>query len=324
MTEHDPVIVALLKRLPEAGTFWPAELRRRWLDAMESTIDLVYLDEPTPIFIQREITEEQRQALRNVKPGKIVAIDRPEPNAIQEVLTDTHVLAVAVHVPEEQLQHTITVDEMPSQTHQPEPQKNLGGRPSQVGRPEDIPSNRDMAVAAIKELGPASATQIREYVRKHYWSGAPAHWTATLYDMVNVGKLKRQGINFVLPEPSTAVAKPAAMILKPAPKKVQLQPRTYAPHENPEEFQWKDSAAVFLSPKEYLLAAKLRAAMGKGHIGVQYLAENALGMRRGQGEEAKLTLRNLATAMGDRLASIGLAIEYHEGFGFLMKEVDVG
>ena len=315
MTEYDPIIAALLKRLPEAGTYWPQPLRQRWLDAMESTLDLVYQEEPTPV-VRREITEQQRE-----KWTDLAEAIKPEPNAAREVTVGDEILIVAEHIPEEQLQQmSAEAVDAPA----PEPQKNVGGRPSQVGRPDDIPSNRDMAVAAIKELGPASATQIREYVRKHYWSSVPAHWTATLYDMVNAGKLNRQGINFVLPEPSTAVAKPAAMILKPAPKKVQLQPRTYAPHEKPEEFKWKDSAAVMLSPKEYLLAAKLRAAMGKGHIGVQYLAENALGMRRGQGEEAKLTLRNLATAMGDRLASIGLAIEYHEGFGFLMKEIDVG
>lgn len=317
MTEYDPIIAALLKRLPEAGTYWPQPLRQRWLDAMESTLDLVYQEEPAaPVSL---LMAPAASRVSNVVQK--VLEERLEPNAAREVTVGDEILIVAEHIPEEQLQQmNAEAVEAPA----PEPQKNVGGRPSQVGRPDDIPSNRDMAVAAIKELGPASATQIREYVRKHYWSSVPAHWTATLYDMVNAGKLNRQGINFVLPEPSTAVAKPAAMILKPAPKKVQLQPRTYAPHEKPEEFKWKDSAAVMLSPKEYLLAAKLRAAMGKGHIGVQYLAENALGMRRGQAEEAKLTLRNLATAMGDRLASIGLAIEYHEGFGFLMKEIDVG
>ena len=311
---HDDIIVAIVSKLPPPGTCWPVEQRQRWLDLMEAAFDVVY--EGAPV--------EARKA----------AVSKPEPNAIQEVLTDTHVLAVAVHVPEDQLQiNTAEHEELDAKatetvTHDEDhrqilPRKNVGGAPSQIGRPEDIPSNYEMATEAIRAHdGAASGTQIRDYIKKKYWPGIAAHWTATLYDMVTSRKLARSGINFVVPEPSTAIAKPA--VPKPAPKKVQLQPRVYAPHEKPEEFQWKDSTAILLSPKEYLLAAKLRAAMGKGHIGVQYLAENALGMRRGQGEEVKSTLRQMAMGMADRLASIGLAIEYHEGFGFLMKEVEVG
>lgn len=78
------------------------------------------------------------------------------------------------------------------------PEKNLGGRPNQSGRPDGLPRNLDMALEAIKELGGrAAAPQILAYVRKKWWAGFPTHWTANLYDFVKEKKLERDGINFV-------------------------------------------------------------------------------------------------------------------------------
>ncbi len=309
MTEHDPVIVALLKRLPEAGTFWPTEMRRRWLDLMEAAFDLIY---------------ESRVEPKAAPP-------KPEPNAAREVTVGDEILLVATHIPEEQLRplakeepfnhapHAGQAAEVNAVAAAAPARKNVGGAPSQVGRPEGIPTNLEMASEAIRSLGPASAPQIREYVKKKYWPNLAAHWTASLYDLVASGKLKRQGINFALPDPVTAVAKSSGAKLP----KALPPPRVYAPREQDEEFQ-HGARGVMLAPKEYLVASRLRAAMGKGHIGVQYLAENALGMKRSNGDDAKLTLRDLTAGMADRLATVGLLIEYHEGFGFLMKEVEVG
>lgn len=40
----DPMIVALFDRLPKAGTDWAMEDRAKWLAALNSAFDLIYLD----------------------------------------------------------------------------------------------------------------------------------------------------------------------------------------------------------------------------------------------------------------------------------------
>jgi hypothetical protein len=40
----DPIIAGLLKRLPKAGDTWPKAQRKLWLQLLEGSFDLIYLD----------------------------------------------------------------------------------------------------------------------------------------------------------------------------------------------------------------------------------------------------------------------------------------
>jgi hypothetical protein len=323
----EPLITKLFERIPEPGTYWPEASRQKWLSAIEAMFDMLYLDQPEVIFVPKAAcTDEQREAIRRRGPGNIEVI-RPEMLQINSA-------------PHEELDAKAAEPVTHDDNHEPFNHSPHPGQAAQadakpvspkLGRPAGVPSNLAMALAAITHFdGKAGSTQIRDFVKKKWWPGVPNTWSNCLWGLVEEGKLARDGVNFVQAKSKVSVTEVAKRVdtkRAPAPRPIPVvaTPRgspgvARERHADGEEFQWKDNS-VPLQPKEYLIASRLRAAMGKGHIGVQFLAENALGMRRGQGEEAKLTLRQLATAMGDRLASLGLSIEYHEGFGFLMKEI---
>lgn len=42
--EIDPIIQALIDRLPPAGSDWPQSGRRRWLDVLRTSFELIYKD----------------------------------------------------------------------------------------------------------------------------------------------------------------------------------------------------------------------------------------------------------------------------------------
>lgn len=42
----DPIIDALLEHLPAPGDYWPKDERKRWLQMMELSFDMIYVAEP--------------------------------------------------------------------------------------------------------------------------------------------------------------------------------------------------------------------------------------------------------------------------------------
>jgi hypothetical protein len=44
----DPIIDALLEHLPAPGDYFAADERKKWLQMMELSFDLIYDDEPQP------------------------------------------------------------------------------------------------------------------------------------------------------------------------------------------------------------------------------------------------------------------------------------
>ena len=211
------------------------------------------------------------------------------------------------------------------------PKKDVGGCPPTNTRQKDLPANFELACEAIEALGGrASAPQIRDYIRRHRWSGLSDHWTAVLYDLVHAGKLSRDGLNFVTSSKisTNAEARKAADTIV---AEVERQNKPVAsPKPSPsasdgskfqngvyvEKFEFNGSA-VMLHPKEYMLAVKLRAAMGKGHLPAQFLI-SALGYKQIDGEAA---LRDLAAIMNPKIKSLGVMISFYRGFGFLMTEI---
>jgi hypothetical protein len=43
-SDYHPFIVGLLKTLPEAGSNWPMDARRKWLQAASDIFELIYKD----------------------------------------------------------------------------------------------------------------------------------------------------------------------------------------------------------------------------------------------------------------------------------------
>lgn len=356
----DPLMVELFRRVPAPGSVWPIDERARWLITVEATLNLLYgpVDkiEILPVFVRGNLDREMVERLR-AHPGAIeplLAEDPPEPPEVPappqsaEPVVPTDVAAE----PEERTSDAAAVSQctceagrMEGLSHHPEcpkyepllpPLKNVGGRQSAF-RPDNIPANLAMAIEAITELGPASAPPIRNWIRKKYWSNMPDHWTANLYDFVSSGKLARDGLNFIIPEKKpSAIAKEQTQVLPKEPSRApmpRVQP-TAGPRETvnpgaklgpparggPMAFQHKGQTAL-LHHREFAIAQVLRAAMGRGHVDTQFLAQKALGSDKRNAIDNESLLRDLVTIMNPKLAPIGLTIEFHKGFGFVMKEL---
>jgi hypothetical protein len=43
----DPIIDALLDHLPAPGDYWPTDQRKKWLQMIELSFDIIYVDHPT-------------------------------------------------------------------------------------------------------------------------------------------------------------------------------------------------------------------------------------------------------------------------------------
>lgn len=203
----------------------------------------------------------------------------------------------------------------------PKATNNPNGRPAS-SRPAGIPSNFEMAKEAIEKLGGrASAPQIKQYVENKWWPNPPKYWTSTLHDMAGVGKLSRDGINFILPK------KPQQAVAPPAPKPfVQIKPQVLTPPPIAKlgppsrtpgiEFKFGDKV-VILHEREHKIARRLRAAMGAGHLDSKFLAD-AAGYHAGDKES---WLKDMVSIMAPKLATVGLEVEFFKGFGFIMKEL---
>ena len=57
MTKTDPLLEALIARLPEGGTAWPRAKRDAWFKLMSSAFDLVYEDSEPPKEIKKPTHE---------------------------------------------------------------------------------------------------------------------------------------------------------------------------------------------------------------------------------------------------------------------------
>jgi hypothetical protein len=90
-----------------------------------------------------------------------------------------------------------------------------------------------------------------------------------------------------------------------------------------EEFK-HGAGSVLLTKRQHAIATKLRAAMGKGHISAQFLAETVLGALRSNAAGNEFMLREIVDAMNPQLARLGLKAEFFKNYGFLMKELPRG
>jgi hypothetical protein len=124
------------------------------------------------------------------------------------------------------------------------------------------------------------------------------------------------------PEPAREPPKATAPAVQPGPRRVVVTPGAKlgppARRQNEDEFV-HGGKTILLSSREYLLATRLRTAIGKGHVSTQFLAETALGMKRHVDNET--LIRDIVEVMNPKLQPAGLKVEFWKGFGFIMKEL---
>lgn len=206
----------------------------------------------------------------------------------------------------------------------PAPEKSP--RPNPSGRPDGLPRNVEMAIEAIKELdGKASSSQILAYIRKKWWAGFSSNWTAQLYDFVNQGKLARDGINFIVAIEPQILPKEPSKALMPAvrptaPPRIPEPGKKLGPPARSvlgEMFKHGDRE-VMLHPREYLLTSKLYGVKGQ-HIGTQFLAQNALGIKN-RGTDSEALIRDLVSIINPKIEGMGLKIGFYKGAGFIMQD----
>lgn len=304
MSLSDPLMVALLNKLPPTGAEWSLDERCRWLQACEAILNVVY-GPVEKIDIATGVIDIPRGGILSEKNFEEIAAGgsdmiAAEPGDLSPPKFETPSDKIVI---------------------EPKAPKNVGAAPSKAGRPADLPANLQMAIEAINSLGgKASAPQIREWLRVKYWPGMPLTWTSVLWTFAADGKLARDGINFILPEHAhpPAIAKPAAPAPKPPPPKPAAPPPRAAKPDVGVGFNHNGRSTVLASAREYVLAGKLRAAMGKGHVSEAFLSQSILGMNTENGRDR---IKAMALGMNDPLAEVGLIVEHYPGFGLVMKEL---
>jgi hypothetical protein len=284
----DPLLIALIERIPPSGSLWSSEQRMLWLSACEMAFNLVYGPVDRVVVSIKDETpasEEKTDVQKLVDLAKTVVERESVPQKAPAPLADE---PQKISAPFEKV-----------------PPKNQ--------RPEGIPSSIQMATEAITELGPASAAQIRDWLRKNYWEKMPDSWTACLWNFVTDGRLSRSGINFVIAKSRDDVLAAPSGLPKPPAKPVKPTGGV-----KPITFEHNGAITDLSSPREYVIAGKLRAAMGKGHIAEAFLAESITG--RNTDDNRKIIL-DVALGMNSKLLNVGLKIEHYPGFGLVMKDV---
>lgn len=216
-----------------------------------------------------------------------------------------------------------------------------GPKPTNIDRPEGIPSNYEMCRLVLIDAGiPLTATEIRDRVAKRWWPNVPGDWKSSPFGFLGSGKLlKNAEGKFILPE---AVPANRVIAKKPDPQEVinreverraaSSAPKISVPAVRREvvtpgaklgapargtgvTFEHKGKSVV-LHERERTIATKLRVAMGVGHIDAKFLA-GQIGIR----SDAEPVMREFTSVMNGKLEAIGLRIDWHKGFGFSMLEI---
>lgn len=315
--EPDPVIVAMLKRIPPAGSVWPLAERSEWIQAMYGIFDMVYGPADRVELVVTVSADPNRRAelldtLRTMPPGRIESSAEPTDEAMaRDVVVASGSGNVAAETTEAPAKPGVGSERSSSAEADP-PRKNVGGAPSKSGRPLDMPSNLVVVRAALRELGGrAAAAQIRTWARNKYWPEMPDHWASVLYQFVTSGDLERAGMDFKLPEPKQEV-------VKHVPKMPTVAPPKPAPALRAFTFKHGDKSVMFATAQQLALAHRLQQANGQ-HVGEAFLAEKILGANT---ERHRDTIKMQALGLNGPLFELGLKVTHYPGFGLSMKEVE--
>lgn len=325
----DPVVAAMIARIPPAGSVWPTAERSEWIMAMFGVFDMVY--GPTSRSIEIVELPALVPPKNSAEPtDEAMARDVVAASGSREDAAETTEAPAKPWVGSERSSsaetdrpaHVELDDDSNEKTpSEPDPPPVLARKRREAdeqlrARPPGCPGNLELATKAIAALGPASAAQIRNWVAKNYWSMVPDTWPGCLYNFVSAGKLGRQGINFIVVEEPRASSEPAPVQPKPAPK--PAPPAPSKPAAAGIKFEHNGRHTMLGDTHSYAIANRLRAAMGRGHIPEEVLADKTFGSNT---QTTRDRARMACTAMNDRLAEVGLKIERYPDYGYVMKEV---
>lgn len=340
MSLSDPVIVALLNRLPAPGTAWPLADRLAWLRAVEAAFDVVYGNEPAAIVIRagdlnvgdlKFSGELQSVNESSNAETKIEAAPKVDPPAARTVVTKNDTLQVR---PDRSAPHP------------------RGG----AKRPEGIPTTFTMIQTVLKEKPKFTmiARDVMDAIEKRWWPGlGPTFLGPDISSAVTSGRLARNADGklaltekgeslisedlrhktrgeFQKPTNDAGMARlqvapvkaieekhETAVVVSPAPKPERRLPQPRGPMAF--KFDHNGRSTTLATAREFSIAGKLRVAMGKGHVSEAHLAETVIGSNtEAQRDLIRLTCRG----MNPNLAEVGLKIEHYPGFGLIMKDID--
>jgi hypothetical protein len=215
-----------------------------------------------------------------------------------------------------------------------------GPKPTNIDRPEGIPSNYEMCRMVLIDAGiPLTATEIRDRVAKRWWPSVPGDWKSSQFGFLGSGKLlKNADGKFILPEVvpekrvtpekpnpheviNREVARRDSIAVKPAIPPARREVVTPGAKLGPPArgegvaFQHGDKTVV-LHQRERDIAVRLRTAMGVGHLDAKFLA-GLIGIK----SDAEATMRDFVAIMNPKLEAIGLKVIFYKGFGFAMAEI---
>lgn len=353
MTDPDPLMVELFKKVPSPGSVWPLDQRALWLSACDAIFNVIYgpverIDIPA-LFISTGVSADAIERLRS-KPGSFTAVakaDTLEP-APEIKVGDT------VTAPGTPLDgHVITkILSEPAVLSSPEPTSRgaggaRGANRKSLDRPDGCPSNLEMAIATLLELGPSSGNAIREHVRRTWWPDAPGGWSGCLYSYAESGKLARDGINFVLPSqlklpdsirdlidpqvrdaierplrdpkvvivPKATTAPPAH---QPPPPAAIIKPA--APPANHAEFEWRGKKASLPVP-HYRALQRLKPVVDQGFLEFAVISGAAFA-GQSHPSDPRAWCRDAEPVINAAIAPLGLFFKLVPKLGYALQETN--
>lgn len=277
--------------------------------------------------VARLLTEYEAHYQRGVEAGKAAAsIDAEQLKAEFERGRDSYRDELLAQLADRHKVERVVAEEISTKAPiaksiEEAPRPGRGPKPTDINRPEGIPSNFDMCRLVLIDAGkPLTATEIREAVARRWWPKVPTDWKSTPFGFLSSGKLRKSADNkFELGSGAATVVSREVLPRSPAKVPMPAVKPTAGPRPPaPVKFDHNGKSTIMRSMREYVLAGKLRAAMGKGHVGEGFLAQEVIGSNT---ENNREVVRSLCLAMNDQLAEVGLSIGHYPGFGLLMKDV---
>ena len=214
-------------------------------------------------------------------------------------------------------------------------------------RPEGLPTTFTMIAIILRDCPGLTARETGDRIRERWWPGMDFSRIGPEFSTwITKGRLLRDhdgkltlsdsgrrlafpSVNPDMPEPSRpAEPKPAPTVRifptvppKEPTRSIASPPAQPTAGKKPHMFFEYGGAKVELQMPEYVIASRLHIAMGKGHLDVSTLANSLGNLKKGTADNAIL-LRSMCSVISDKIAKLGLKIDYYEGFGFVMKEID--
>jgi hypothetical protein len=303
MSDLDPVVAALIARLPAIGGTWPTVARRRWLRALESTFDLIYFEnDATPtieIVLSDDGPEEELPTLVHAEPEEpeeLAKVEEPEPPIVP---------------------------------------LSKPRAPANPPRPAGTPSIFEMVRTILTERPGLTSREVHAAIVERWWPTmsrerlGPDISTAVKDKKINRdqdGKLWMTLLGNsmeVRPPRARGEAPPRRVYdtpLSPPAHKIQGVASVLATNEKLVPFIHGDKTAM-LTKSELEMAEALRRAMGKGFMDYAFL-----GLRgRGAGQSRavmpdKTWLSYAIPVLAEKLKPLGFEIVHTNNFGYVMKE----